>query len=311
MFFQCSLMRTALCGMLSVYERIIFLSVLVGVCKSYLDVFAFQVDNIIKTLTGHVVFQQVFQSMAGDDPLSVVDESQSRIKISVVTQQCFYKLVLERVVEEEGVVRFKEDISTIFFCAVFRYITLQYSFFKNYGTYFAVTITPYFKTAAECVDGFDADTVQTDAFFESFAVIFPAGIQFADCFYQFSLRNAPSVITYTYAEIVLDVDFNTFAGTHFKFIDAVVHHFFQQYVDTVIILRTVAKAAYVHARTDTNMLHVVQMANVIFVVFHFVAADVCTGCLFLVIGGSFQWQSHIIIFHRKTSCIVSIDIPQS
>ena len=93
---------------------------MVGVCKSYLDVFAFQVDNIIKTLTGHVVFQQVFQSMAGEDPLSVVDEGQSRIKISVVTQQCFYKLVLERVVEEEGVVRFKEDISTIFFCAVFR-----------------------------------------------------------------------------------------------------------------------------------------------------------------------------------------------
>lgn len=110
--------------------------------------------------------------MAGDDPLSVVDEGQSRIKISVVTQQCFYKLVLERVVEEEGVVRFKEDISTI--SSVLSSVTsLCNTPFQNYGTYFAVTITPYFKTAAECVDGFDADTVQTDAFLKALLSYFP------------------------------------------------------------------------------------------------------------------------------------------
>ena len=82
--------------------------------------------------------------MAGDDPLSVVDESQSRIKISVVTQQCFYKLVLERVVEEEGVVRFKEDISTIFFCAVF----LAYCVSQDFALKYALVIVAGLQLAA-------------------------------------------------------------------------------------------------------------------------------------------------------------------
>ena len=77
-------MRTALCGVLSVYERIIFLSILVGMRKGYFDVFPFQVDDVIKPLAGHVVFQKVFQTVAGDNPLPVVDESQPRIEISIV-----------------------------------------------------------------------------------------------------------------------------------------------------------------------------------------------------------------------------------
>ena len=237
--------------------------------------------------------------MTGDNSLSVVDESQSCIKISIIAQQRFYKLVLKRVIEEEGIVRFKEDVSTVFFRTVLCDIALQHTFLENYRTYFPVTIAAYLETAAERVDGFDADTVQTDTLFEGLAIVFTAGIQLADSFHQLSLRNTPSVVTYTYAEIFFYIDFNTFAGSHFEFIDAVVHHFFQQYVNTVIVLRTVAKTAYVHTRTDTNVLHVVQMANIIFIVFNLTVTGICTGCLFLVIGGTFQWQSHIIIFHRK------------
>ena len=176
---------------------------------------------------------------------------------------------------------------------------MQYAFLENSRAYFAVAVTAYLETAAECVDCLDADPVQTNALFECFAVVFTAGIQFADCLYQLSLRNASSVVAYAYAEIFFYVDFDSFAGTHLEFIDTVVHYLFQQYIDTVIILRTVAKTAYVHARTDTDMLHVVQMANVIFIVFNLTAAGICTGCLFLITGRTFQRQHHIIIFHRK------------
>ena len=52
--------------------------------KGYFDVFPFQVDDVIKPLAGHVVFQKVFQTVAGDNPLPIVDESQPRIEISIV-----------------------------------------------------------------------------------------------------------------------------------------------------------------------------------------------------------------------------------
>ena len=120
---------------------------------------------------------------------------------------------------------------------------MQYAFLENSRAYFAVAVTAYLETAAECVDCLDADTVQTNALFECLAVVFTAGIQFADCLYQLSLRNASSVVAYAYAEIFFYVDFDSFAGTHLEFIDTVVHYLFQQYIDTVIILRTVAKTA--------------------------------------------------------------------
>ena len=77
-------MRTALCGVLSVYERIVFFSILIGMRKGNFDVFSFQVDDVIKSLTGHIIFQEVLQTMTGDNSLSVVDESQSCIKISII-----------------------------------------------------------------------------------------------------------------------------------------------------------------------------------------------------------------------------------
>ena len=58
--------------------------------------------------------------MAGDDALSVVNEGEARIQVGVVAQQGFYELVLEGIVVEERVVRFKEDIGSVFFCSSLR-----------------------------------------------------------------------------------------------------------------------------------------------------------------------------------------------
>ena len=45
MLFESTLVRTSLCGVLSVDKRVIFLTILAGMRKSDLDIFSFQVDD--------------------------------------------------------------------------------------------------------------------------------------------------------------------------------------------------------------------------------------------------------------------------
>ena len=63
MFLKGTLMGTTLCGMLTIDERVVFLAILVGMCKGYLDIVALQMDNRIEGVVGHAVLQQVLQTM--------------------------------------------------------------------------------------------------------------------------------------------------------------------------------------------------------------------------------------------------------
>ena len=235
-FLQGSLVCAALGGVLPVDKGVVLFAVLVGVCEGNLDVLSFQVDDVVKAFAGHVVFQQVLQPVAGNDALAVVNEGEARIQVGVVAQQGFYELVLEGIVQEECGVRFEEDIGSAFFCRVFGHITQQRSFLEDGGTYFAVAVTAYLETATQRIDRLDAHAVQSDTFLESLRVIFTPGIQFADRLYQFALRNASSIVAYADTQTVFYSHFYTLSGTHLELVDAVVHHFFQQHIDAVIVL---------------------------------------------------------------------------
>ena len=84
-FFEGTLMRTTLGSMLTVDERIIFFSVLSGMREGDFDVFPFQVDDRVKPGCRHVVVQKVYQTVARQDTVSVIDDSKPRIEIRVVT----------------------------------------------------------------------------------------------------------------------------------------------------------------------------------------------------------------------------------
>ena len=84
MLFKGTLVGSALCGMLSVYKRIILFSVLISVCKGYFYIFALNMNNGVKPIVGHAVVQQVGQSVTTNDAPTVVHNGQARIKIGVV-----------------------------------------------------------------------------------------------------------------------------------------------------------------------------------------------------------------------------------
>ena len=57
MFLECRLVCTTLCGMLAINKGIVFLTILVCMRKGYLYILPLHVDNRIKRLTCHLVFQ--------------------------------------------------------------------------------------------------------------------------------------------------------------------------------------------------------------------------------------------------------------
>ncbi len=64
MLLESTLVSTSLGGVLTVDKRVVFLSILVGMGKCYLDVIGFHVYDRIECIGGHVVTQQVFKSVA-------------------------------------------------------------------------------------------------------------------------------------------------------------------------------------------------------------------------------------------------------
>ena len=106
-------MRTALCGMLSVDERIVFLAVLVGMGKGHLDIVTLQMDDGIQRVVGHAVFQQIFQSMTRENTTTIVHDGQTRVQIGVVAQHVLHNVVLELIVLEQRVVGFKVDVRAV------------------------------------------------------------------------------------------------------------------------------------------------------------------------------------------------------
>ena len=80
-------MRSALCGVLPVDERIIFFAVLVGVRDGHFNVFAVQVDDGIQDFGGEVVVEQVFKPVFRNVFLAVEGNCQAGIQKNVVFEQ--------------------------------------------------------------------------------------------------------------------------------------------------------------------------------------------------------------------------------
>ena len=221
--------------MLTVDERMVFLTILIGMGESNFYVFPFQVNDRVEAISCHVVCQQVLQSVAAEDAATVIHDGQPLIQVGVVAQHRFHDICMEGIVLEEFVVviRNKVDKGTTFILAIRGLVAFQDASLEGQCANLSVTIGFYFKVTAQGIDSFHADTVQTNTFLKGFRVVFTTRIQYAHRFDEFSLRNAASVVAYRYPKVFVDIDFNALAGIHLEFINTVVDDFLQQHIDTV------------------------------------------------------------------------------
>ena len=139
MLLEGTLMSTALGGVLTIHEGIVLLAILIGMGKGNLDIFALHVDNLIETLVGHIIGQEILQTMTAEDAATIVHDGESGVQISIVAEHRLHEIIVERIVLEQGIIRFEEDEGTILVLRIFGLVALQDTFLKLQMAHLAVT----------------------------------------------------------------------------------------------------------------------------------------------------------------------------
>ena len=195
--------------------------------ESNFNVFSLQVHHIVQAFGSHVVLQQVLQAMARKDSLTIIYKGESRIQVSIVSQQILYELIQELIANKEGIIRFEEDVGTIFFGGIFGYIAYQQPLLERCPAHLPITEAGYFESATQRIYRLDTYPIQTHTLLEGLGIILTTGIQLTDRLDELALRDTTSVVTNAYTQCILNGHLNLLSGTHLEFIDAIVHYFLQ------------------------------------------------------------------------------------
>ena len=268
MLLEGTLMRTSLGGVLTVDEGIVLLAILVGMGEGNLDVLALHVDDVVEAFIGHIITQQILQTMAAQDAAAIVHDGESGVQISIVAEHRFHEIIVEGIVLEECIIRLEEDKGTVLVLSIFHRVALQNTFLKLQMAHLSVAVRLYFEVGTEGIDRLHTHTVQTNALLERLAVVLTAGIQHTYSLNELALRNTTAIVAHADTQIVFDIDFQTGTCTHLEFIDRVVYHLLQEHINTIFRQISISQTADVHTRTGAYMLHIAQVADVIVGIFY-------------------------------------------
>ena len=266
MLLEGTLMGSALCGMLTVYKRVVLLTILVGMREGNLDILTFQMDNRVEGIVGHAVLQQILQTMPREDAPIVIHDGESRIQIGIVTEHILHDVILELIVQEQGVIGLEEDICAVLVLGVLRHVAQHLTTGKNRLAHLTLTIAVHLEASAQGIHSLHTHTIQTDRLLKGLGVILTTCVQHRYSLYQLTLRDASSVVANADTQVLIDVHLDAVACMHLKLVDRVVDHLFQQHVDTVLRQGAITQTADIHTRTGTHMLHITQMTDVLIVI---------------------------------------------
>ena len=191
-------MGTALRGVLSVDERVVFLAILVGMRKGYLNVFALHVDDRVEAVVGHVVGEQVFQTVARKDAAAIEDDGQSGVQIGIVTEHRFHDVIVELVVLEQcfTVVGLEIDVSTILVVGLTRFVVGEHTTFEVEFAHLSVAERLYFEMTAQEVHGLHAYAIQSHRLLEGLRIVLTTSVQLAYGFDELALRDASAIVAH-------------------------------------------------------------------------------------------------------------------
>ena len=78
--------------------------------------------------------------MSAEYSSAVVHDGETSIEIGIVAEHVFHKVVVELVVDKQGIVWLEEDICSILVVGLFCHVTLQLSALKNRSSYLSISI---------------------------------------------------------------------------------------------------------------------------------------------------------------------------
>ena len=233
-----SLVCTALYGVLTVDERVILLTCLVGVCEGYLYIFAHDVNDRIEWIDCHCFGQQVEQTVLGEKLPPVVVQRQAGVQIRVVAHHCFDIIITELVVLKQSfrIVGHELDARAAFHC-VGRVndigIADQMSLSERDTAHLTFSHGLHDELFRQSVNGFGTHAVQTDRFLERLAVVLTACVQNGNSVHHLTQRYTSAVIPDGYAS-VRHGHFDHLAFAHAELVDGVIDGFLDEHIYTII-----------------------------------------------------------------------------
>ena len=248
------LVRTALRGVLPVDERVVALAVARPVRDGHLDVVAREVDRRIERRVGHLLVQQVQQTVLRDVGLAVELEGQAEVEVGVVLHHLLDVLHVVGVGAEHLLVHAERDQRAVALLhAALPAVALLDALREGDRAGLAVAHRTGGELARKHVDGLDAHAVQADGLLEGRTAVLAAGIHLADGRRERFERNAAPVVAHR-DHVVGHRDLDLLAGTHDELVDRVVDDLLDEHVDAVVGLRTVAQLADIHAGAQADVL---------------------------------------------------------
>ena len=233
MLLEGTLVRTALGGMLTVDERVVFLAILVGMGEGNLDILPFEMDDGVDALGGHVIVQQILQAITTQNAPAVIHDGKTRVQIRIVAEHNLHDIIMELVVLEQGIIRLEEDIGTILILRILGLVAFHHTSFKGDAAYLPFAEAPYLEPSAQRVHSLHTHTVQAHTLLERLRVVFTTCIKYAYRLHQLSLRDSTTIVAHGNTQVVLDIDLYALTRIHLEFVDRVVDHLLQQHVDTI------------------------------------------------------------------------------
>ena len=168
------------------------------------------------------------------------------------------------------VVRHKLDDRTAFLRSVVvqdARVGRQFALGELCLAHLTLAVRLYGEIARQGIHRLGTHAVQTHRFLEGFAVVFATGVQHAHYFHQFAQGDTAAVIANADASVA-HVYLNHLALAHAVLVDGVVYTLFDEHVDAVIRVAAVAQFADIHTRSASDMLHVIQVDDVLVAVIH-------------------------------------------
>ena len=174
---------------------------------------------------------------------------------------------MEPVAEKEFGIRLEKDIGTVLFRAVAVHVGNKPSFLERSLVHLSVAHAADGETAAQRIDGLEAHSVQSHAGGVHVVVILSASIELRDGGDQRLQGDAASVIADRSRKVFPYLNLYTLAVTLVEFVDTVVDGLLQKHIDAVFGMGSVAQPSDVHTGADADVLHVIEMADVVFRIF--------------------------------------------
>ena len=229
------------------------------------------VDHRIDDLLAGLVLQKVLQPVLRLVCPVVVLDLEPGVQEGVVQEPSLDELIPEGVAVEYLWVGNELNVGAVLLCGVHGAVIDQFTLAEHQLPAFAVAEGPDQEVLGKGIHRLGSHTVQPHAEHEYVGVVLGPGVYLGNALHELAQGDPPAVVPHRTA-LPVELHPDPLTVSHDELVDGVVDHFLEKDVDAVVEVGAVAQPAYVHPRSEPDVLYGAQGLYLAFIVFHSGAA---------------------------------------